>query len=99
MMAKSLTRIIGQWVWRAGIAAVLTVALTLAAPAQTTPSPSQGVLGVWTDNGPRAASPVVPATEPLPGLSGNAVPVKDPHVEQAGYASCGRGLLGGPGDF
>ena len=99
MMAKSLTRIIGQWGWRAGIAAVLTVALTHATHAQTTPSPSQGVLGVWADNGSKAASPAVAATEPLPGLAGNAVPVTDPHVEQAGCASCGRGLLGGPGDF
>jgi len=99
MMAKSLIRISGQWGWRAGIAAVLTAALTLAAQAQTTPSPSQGVLGVWTDNGSKATSGAASSTEPLPGLAGNAAPVTDPHVEQAGCASCGRGLLGGPGDF
>ena len=75
MMAKSLTRISGHWGWRAGIAAVLTVALTHATHAQTTPSPSQGVLGVWADNGSKAASPAVAATEPLPGLAGNAAAI------------------------
>jgi len=85
----------------AGIATVLLAGWTVSAQAQTTPSPSQGVLGVWTDNG-AAAKPATSAgttTEPLPGLAGNAAaPVIDPNVEQVGCPTCGRGLLGGPGD-
>jgi hypothetical protein len=56
---------------------------------------------VWTENGTSSkASPVTgAATEPLPGLAGNAVTVTDPNIQQAGCSTCGRGLIGGPGDF
>src|SRR5260370_40701994 len=91
----------GRWGRMAGLAAGLLTAFVIPAPAQTTPSPSQGVLGVWTDNGvsSKSASPSAGTTEPLPGLAGNARPVTDPNGTQAGCPSCGRGLLGGPGDF
>src|SRR5260370_40607524 len=91
----------GRWGRMAGLAAVLLTAFVISAPAQTTPSPSQGVLGVWTDNGvsSKSASPSVGTTEPLPGLAGNAAPVTDPTVQQTGCPSCVRGLLGGHGDF
>ena len=99
MMAKSWTRISGLWGWQTGIAVMVAVALALPARAQPTPSPSQGVLGVWTDNGSKPAAPQVAPAEPLPGLTGNAATITDPQVQQAQCASCGRGLLGGPGDF
>lgn len=101
MKAKLMISVWGRWGRLAGLAAVLSTAFVIPAPAQTTPSPSQGVLGVWTDNGvsSKNASPASGTTEPLPGLAGNAAPVTDPNVTQAGCASCGRGLLGGPGEF
>jgi hypothetical protein len=99
MKAKRITKGIVKYLTCAGIG-LLTATLGLPAMAQTTPSPSQGVLGVWTENGnsPKPASPAAGA-EPLPGLTGNAATIIDPNVQQAGCASCGRGLLGAPGDF
>jgi Putative MetA-pathway of phenol degradation len=98
MKVKPMTRPNGRLACLIGLAAILLGAVTMPAKAQTSPSPSQGVLGVWTDSnsGPstKATSNV---TEPLPGLAGNAMPIADPKVEQAGCASCGRGLVGGAG--
>src|SRR5262249_14779847 len=86
----------------AGVATMLGSGWTVSAQGQTAPSPSQGVLGVWTGNSAagKSAAPAPTPAEPLPGVASNgAAPITDPKVEQAGCATCGRGLLGGPGDF
>jgi hypothetical protein len=100
MKAERITNGIGKYLKLASVG-LLAATLAMPAMAQTTPSPSQGVLGVWTDNGSSAkTTPSAPgSSEPLPGLAGNAAAITDPNVQQAGCPSCGRGLLGAPGDF